>query len=102
MASRLKLHNELKELLGSNYVYFQPPESVKLHFPCIVYARSSGDTDFADNISYRYTQQYEITVIDPNPDSEYIDKMIHAFSMITFNRHYTVDNLNHDVFKLFY
>ena len=31
-----KLGKALIELLGSNNVYFQPPESIKIDYPCIV------------------------------------------------------------------
>ena len=42
MASRLNLHNSLIEALGTKSVYFQPPESVKLVYPCIIYEESKG------------------------------------------------------------
>ena len=38
MASRLDLQTFLEELLESKNVYFQPPESVKMKYPAIVYA----------------------------------------------------------------
>lgn len=47
MASSLDLQREFQALCKN--VYFQPPESVKLLYPCIVYKRSAGDTRFADN-----------------------------------------------------
>ena len=42
MASRLNLQDKLEEVLGSKQVYFQPPESLKLKYPCIVYSRSNN------------------------------------------------------------
>lgn len=44
MANRLNLHEEFATLLGSNNVYFQPPESVKLNYPCIKYSRVGIDS----------------------------------------------------------
>lgn len=38
MASRLNLQTFLEEILESRNVYFQPPESVKMKYPAIVYA----------------------------------------------------------------
>lgn len=102
MKDRLELHGKLKSIIGNDHVYFQPPPSVKMQYPCIVYKRSSGDTQFADNAPYVFTQSYEITVIDKNPDSPLPYKIATGFEMIRFNRHFTADNLNHDTFILYY
>ena len=40
MDRRLLFHEVLCEVLGSRNVYFQPPESVKMCYPAIVYARN--------------------------------------------------------------
>jgi hypothetical protein len=102
MASRLTLHKELCTLLGSNNVYFQPPESIKLRFPCIIYTLDKGDARFADNRVYSYTHQYTITYIDSNPDHDMIDKMFTSFSMCVHDRRFISNNLYHDVFSLYY
>ncbi len=39
----------LVSLLGSDNVYFQPPPTVKMQYPCIVYKRDYLNTEFADN-----------------------------------------------------
>ena len=49
MASRLDLQTFLEELLESKNVYFQPPESVKMNYPAIVYALDDIDNVQADN-----------------------------------------------------
>ena len=100
--SRLDLHAELVALLGSQNVYFQPPESIKMKYPCIVYQRSTGDTLYADNKPYRFTMRYSLTLIDKDPDSPFVDKIAMAFPMCRHNRHFTVDNLNHDTYELYY
>lgn len=102
MARRTDLHAKLVAMLGSNYVYFQPPESIKLTYPCIVYKRTTATIKFADDKVYNYRYAYEITIIDKNPDSNLVDKMFSAFPLIRFNRHFTADNLNHDVFTVYY
>ena len=101
MASRLELHEELVNILGSRNVYFQPPESIKIKYPAIIYSRSDIDNTFADNGVYLQDYAYQITVIDSNPDSE-IDKRMSLFPKTNFNRHFTSDNLNHDVFTTYY
>ena len=99
MAPRLQLH-QLLETFTQN-VYFQPPTNVQLKYPCIVYTRDFADTKFADDIPYDYTKRYMITVIDQDPDSIIPDKVA-AMPLSLFNRFYTVDNLNHDVYNVYF
>jgi hypothetical protein len=101
MGQRLQLHQQLKSLLGSNNVYFQPPSTVKMNYPCIVYSRSRIDTKKANNQLYGSINGYSLTVIDPDPDSLIPAKVL-ALPMCSFDRHYTADNLNHDVFNVYY
>ena len=101
MYSRLELHAIFKEILGSNFVYFQPPASVKMTYPAIVYSRKNIENFKADDAVYRQKICYEATVIDKNPDSELVTK-IACLPYCRFDRHYTADNLNHDVFTIYY
>lgn len=98
---RLQLHELLCELLGTRNVYFQPPESVRMEYPAIVYSRNDIDNTFANNNVYTQKCAYEIVVIDEDPDSEIVVK-ISKLPYCRFNRHYTSENLNHDVFLLYY
>ena len=101
MASRLELQSKLEKLLGTGNVYYQPPASVKLKYPAIVYSRDDMNNIFADNEVYKQETKYSIMVIDPNPDSIHVEN-ISKIPKIKFNRHYVTDNLNHDVFTLYY
>lgn len=100
-SKRLELQALLIELLGSGNVYFQPPSNVQMQYPCIVYNRDSTSTDFANNHPYRNKKRYQVTVIDRDPDSDVPDK-VEALPLCSFNRSFTADNLNHDVFNLFF
>ena len=102
MGQRTDLQTELETILGSKNVYFQPPESIKINYPAIVYARSSGDTRFADNQSYTFFQSYDVTAIDRNPDSNLGKDILKHFPMARFDRSYTSGNLNHDIIHLYY
>lgn len=97
---RLALHELLCEKLGSRNVYFQPPESVKMKYPAIVYSRNRIENTSADNVVYRQSVRYTITVIDRDPDSEIVEQ-ISQIPRIMFDRSYVSDNLNHDTFTLF-
>lgn len=91
----------LETLLGTRNVYFQPPASFKMNYPCIVYQRDYQDNKFANNNPYSQTKRYAVTVIDRNPDSEIPDKVA-ALPLCAFTRHFTADTLNHDVYNLYF
>ncbi len=102
MARRLKLLDELKNVLGINNCYFQPPESIKLSYPCVIYKMDTGDTQFADDTPFTFRRRYELIVISKDPDDELIDKIAYHFPMSRFGRFYTSDNLNHWTFQIYY
>lgn len=99
MGLRTSLQSLLEALLESEHVYFQPPANLQMEYPCIVYARDDIDVLFADNSPYRLIKRYMVTVIDRDPDSV-IHEKVAALPMCVFNRYFTADNLNHDVFTL--
>jgi hypothetical protein len=101
MAPRLELQAILVSLLGSGNVYFQPPPTLQMNYPCIVYNREDEDIRHANDMPYNRQKRYLVTVIDQNPDSLIPDK-IAGLPLCEFNRFFTADNLNHDVYKLFF
>ena len=101
MGKRLELHEILVDTLGARDVYFQPPSSVQMKYPCIVYSRSRIDTKHANNRLYKYYKAYTVTVIDQDPDSGTLDRVL-KLPHCRFDRHFTADNLNHDVFTIYY
>ena len=101
MGRRLQLQALLESVLGSRNVYFQPPATIQMQCPCIVYQREPEDKIFAGNNAYRTVKQYQVTVIDRNPDSDIPDK-VSALPQTSHSRSYPADNLNHDVYNLFF
>lgn len=101
MSRRLKLHQILRDVLGTGNVYFQPPENLQMKYPCIIYGRVKPNTKYANNDLYAQTKRYKVTVVDKNPDSLIPDKVA-RLPLCIFDRHYNKDNLNHDVFILYY
>lgn len=101
MQSRLKLHETLCELLGSRNVYYNPPASLKMKYPAIVYSRSAIDNHHANNAVYNQGMAYDVIVVDQDPDSEFVTAMS-TLPLCRFSRHYVADNLNHDVFTLYF
>lgn len=102
MASRLELHEELCEVLGTRNVYFQPPESVKMKYDAIRYGLSGKDLKRANNKIYRSVNRYEGVVISRDPDTTIPDKLLARFEMCTMERPYVADNLNHYPFTIYY
>ncbi len=97
---RLKLHQRLIDILGSNHVYYQPPENIKLEYPAIVYSKTRIDNRFADNSIYKQNYIYQITIIDYNPDSEVTEK-IAILPNCLFQNSFASDGLNHDIFNYY-
>ena len=102
MANRLELHEEFCNILGNRNAYFQPPASIKLNYPCIVYSISSVNKQNANDKMYKSMNEYKVVVIDSDPDSEIPNKIIAHFPMCRFDRAYTSDNLNHSALSLYY
>lgn len=102
MVKRLQLHDELEGILGTDKVYFQPPENVKLSYPCIVYKKAPPSTNNADNNTYTYTRCYELTAIYIDPDDDLGERIVKHFSMCKLGKSYTYENLHHDPITLYY
>ena len=101
MDRRMELHQRLVNILGSNNVYFQPPESIKLAYPCIVYERSDINQKYADNKTYFDMVRYSLTLITRTPESALV-KQILELPYCSYDRYYAADSLSHDAFTLFY
>ena len=103
MERRLRLHEELASLAGSSFfLYFQPPTGTHIEYPCVVYSKDSGDSLYADNRSYRYTQRYQVTVITRDPDCEFPKRLLDRFPMCRMDRQFVKDNLYHNILILYY
>lgn len=104
MDSRAKLHESLCEIIninsnGDRHVYFNPPSSVRMKYPAIRYARKKIDKTYANNSVYKFRTAYELTLIDEDPNSGLIEKIL-QLPYCSHDRHYKTDNLNHDIFTI--
>lgn len=98
---RLKLQKIFCEILGNDHAYFQPTENIKMEYPAIVYNLDDVWKLDADDGTYIAIRRYQVTVIHEDPDNEIIGKVA-ALPKCQYNRHYTQDQLNHDVFTLYF
>lgn len=100
MNTRLGLDATLRDILGSSNVYFQPPENLKMRYPCIRYSLYDIQNGHADNLPYLSNNAYQLILIDPDPDNPYVNK-IKDLPLCSFDRYYAADNLNHYVFTIY-
>lgn len=101
MGARPELQTILEALQEGVSVYFQPPSNVQMTYPAIVYNRDFLYVARADNSSYSNKKRYQVTVIDQDPDSLIPDKVA-DLPMATFVRWFATDNLNHDVYDVYF
>jgi len=99
VASRLEFQALLQTLLGTGNVYFQPPHTFSMVYPCIVYSLSDIDAKHADNDPYILTTEYSVIYISRDPD----DSAMYALARVRsakFGKTYVSDGLNHTVFNI--
>lgn len=97
---RLELHETLCEILGSRNVYFQPPESVRMKYPAIVYSLNSIRNSRANNGVYQSNPSFSMTLITDDPDSPLIQQLS-MLPYCSFDRYYAADNLNHYAYTIY-
>ena len=82
-------------------VYIQPPAGMQMEYPCIAIERDTGETAFADNNVHRHQKRYQLTAIDEEPVSPLYD-VLASLPRARHDRSFPADNLNHDVFTMFF
>lgn len=96
------LHKALKDILGSDNVYYQQPENFKMKYPCFVYELDNIPVTYANNIPYQHINRYQLTFICKNPEEhESIQqKLLDTIVTIRFERLFKASKLNHYVYIL--
>ena len=103
MKTRSEFNQALVEALGAPYVYYQPPEGLKMHTGNrIIYSREEIDFSQADNQKYIGHSKYSVTLVSKDPDWPLVEDILHMFTYCKHDRHYTTDNINHDVYIIYY
>ena len=101
MADRPSLQTLFEDILGSPNAYNDPPESVRMSYPAVKFARSKIVYTHAYDRVYKQDDRYEVVAIYRDPDDE-LPRKISRLPQCTHDRHYISDNLHHDVFTLYY
>ena len=108
------LIQELKDLLGTDEVYFQAAPDVGngddeayiftgINYPCFVMERTTAYQPNANDRKYLFRPGYQVTYINQDePDPEMLETVIRHFSCCSYQRHFVSNNLHHDVFMIYY
>lgn len=100
-SDRPALGEYLRTETGIPHTYFNPDANVRLYYPCIIYSRDDIDPKYADNSTYGINYRYQLILIDRDPDSPFVEKIAYL-PTARFRRHYSADNLSHDVFTIYF
>lgn len=107
MGRRLDLHQLLKKIYeetthknSDKNVWYQPPATVRLTYPSIIYKLNDLPPTFANNLPYEIEHMYELTVIDTDPNSALREK-IAKLPQCRLVRIFESDNLHHYVFHIY-
>lgn len=100
---RLQLHELLCNIEGVKKVYYQPPSSEKLWYPCIIYKCDSFDTMYANNKRYLAFPRYTLTLIDYDVESELVERVLSLSDgcHVSLDQTYSSDGLFHWAFTLY-
>ena len=104
---RILFHKLLRGILScpiegeQGRCYFQPPESITMNYPAIVYSLDDIDKTYANDGVYLSNRRYAVTVIDKDPDTSLVQKVTNL-PMSRFDRHFKKDNLNHYIFNVYF
>lgn len=98
---RMKIQEMLKKHLGIKNLYFDPPRSIQMKFPCVVYDMENPVIQYADDRPYQFSYRWNITIIDRDgTKGEYYLRKMLELPYCSFDRKFVTDNLYHFIFTL--
>lgn len=99
--NRLLLRDILRDTMTNAgeepHLYYQPPESIKLEYPCIIYQLGSINSTYANDMPYTHGVSFEATYITRNPASPVVTELA-KIPQSKFDRYFVSDNLHHYVY----
>lgn len=98
---RIKFHNKLKEVLGNNNVYYNPPTSTSIKYPCIIYSLKDIRSNYSNNKIYLFDHLYQVLLIGIKPHDDTKDKILEKIPYSIFDRSYIQDNLYHYAYTIY-
>ena len=93
-----KMLEDFQTIAGEEpHVYYQPPENVKLVYPCFVYVFDNTETIYAGGRPYLHFDRYSVTYITKKSTSRIVNAM-RTLPHMDYDTHFTSENLHHYVF----
>jgi len=107
MANELKwedLRDQLYLIHDTENVYYDPPESISMEYPCFRFELNNLDVKHADNKAYSKKLRWAVTYItrDVEEIEQVSDEMLEHFKYCNFDTSFRADNLEHAVFNLYF
>lgn len=103
MGTRLELQEELASVAGPSFrVYYQPPVNVEIEYPCIMYELDRPYSRSADNLTYAFIRQYQLTVITRDADCDLPERLVKHFPLCREERTFVSDNLYHTILNIYF
>ena len=101
MNRQLELQAILKNIVGSNNVYYQKPPNTQVSYPYVKYDKQDIHTVKANNNLYNSIDMYQLVLVGTNPDDQIKYRLL-RLPYCSYDRQYKADNLYHDVFTLYF
>lgn len=98
---RNELSSKLREILGNDNCYYDPPTGFEMAYPCIKYDQPISSSRYADGIKYVKNRKYTITVIDEDPDSNIPDRLYNEFDYCYHRTSFCSDGLHHWIYDVY-
>lgn len=100
MKTRLELHNTLISTTGINNIYYNPPENIKMNYPCIRYKRVDVTSKKADDIKYIVHDRYELVIISSKNNDDIVNKLL-SIKYMEYDRSMIINGLFHDYMTIY-
>lgn len=98
---RKELQIILENILGSDQVYFQPPETIKMSYPAIVFSFDSIDNKKANNKQYITRFVFHATLITKSVNSDQFLNALLNLEYCSLDKPYMSDGLYHYPFTIY-
>lgn len=98
--NRIELHHQLEQSFGVK-AYYQPPESMKLTYPCVVYSFETFNTRNANNMPFVINERYKVSYLHKNVDDSRCKAVLRDFDKITHTQHYVTNGVYNDIYYIY-
>ena len=98
---RKELQIILENILGSDQVYFQPPETIKMSYPAIVFSFDGIYNKKANNKQYITRFVFHATLITKSVNSDQFLNALLNLEYCSLDKPYMSDGLYHYPFTIY-